>query len=334
MMEKDLMNYITTYLPETIRTKSITHDTSHTLHAYHNCVDHEIIIEGRRICEECGLDLGSHLVCNTNGKITDRNHTNIERVGAPINPHLPTSSMGTSIRWSSNQDMMRIRRYQNWSVMPSKERSLYHVYTMIVEHCEKSGVSISKKCQSTAKTLYQVISGKYTTRGVKRKGLIAACVYYACKIEGTPKDPSVIAELFEIRNKDLSTGIRIFVSVSSGIDHPMFNLIGKTTVSEDYLGRYCTLLGITDKKVFGLASAICKKIRMIKGMDFYTPTTIAASVLYYILRSVPSPPSANTISDAIDISPGTIVRCYKHIVEKETEILPSKILKAIGQKGK
>ena len=176
-MEKDLMNYITTYLPETIRTKSITHDTSHTLHADHNCVDHEIIIEGRRICEECGLDLGSHLVCNTNGKITDRNHTNIERVGAPINPHLPTSSMGTSIRWSSNQDMMRIRRYQNWSVMPSKERSLYHVYTMIVEHCEKSGVSISKKCQSTAKTLYQVISGKYTTRGVKRKGLIAACVY-------------------------------------------------------------------------------------------------------------------------------------------------------------
>lgn len=323
-MERNLMEYITTYLPETIRTQTTSQ---------HECTN-EIVIEGRRVCQDCGLDLGSYLVCNTNGKITDRNHTNVERVGAPINPHLPTSSMGTSIRWSSNQDMMRIRRYQNWSVMPSKERSLYQVYTIITDHCNKAGISISKKCQSTAKTLYQVISNKYTTRGVKRKGLIAACVYYACKIEGTPKDPSVIADLFEIRNKDLSTGIRIFVSVSSGIDHPMFDKIGKTTVSEDYLGRYCTLLGITDTKVLGLASAICKKIRLIKGMDFYTPTTIAASVLYYILRSVPSPPSASTISGAIDISPGTIMRCYKHIVEREADILPAKILKAIGQKGK
>jgi transcription initiation factor TFIIB len=319
----ELADYISAYLP--IKAKMDTHTCENV---------NETIIEGRRVCEECGLDLGSYLVCNTNGKITDRNKSNIERVGAPINPHLPTSSMGTSIRWSSNQDMMRIRKYQNWSVMPSKERSLYQVYTIIADHCNKPGVSISKKAQSTAKSLYQVISGKYTTRGVKRKGLIAACVYYACKIDETPKDPSVIADLFEIRNKDLSTGIRIFVSVSSGIDHPLFDKIDKTTVSEDYLGRYCTQLGIADRKVLGLANAICQKIRKIDGMDFYTPTTIAASVLYYILRSIPSPPTANNVSEAIGISPGTILRCYKHIVSKEDKILPPKILSAIGQKGK
>lgn len=320
----ELIDYIKTYLPVEVKEK----------HLNDCCTDqaNEVIIEGRLICVECGMDLGSHLVCNTNGKITDRNNSNIERVGAPINPHLPTSSMGTSIRWSSNQDMMRIRRYQNWSVMPSKERSLFQVYTIITDHCNKDGISISKKAQDTAKSLYQIISKNYTTRGVKRKGLIAACVYYACKIDGMPKDPSVIADLFEIRNKDLSTGIRIFVSVSSGIDHPLFNEIGDTTVSEDYLGRYCTLLGITDQKVLTLASAICKKIRIIKGMDFYTPTTIAASVLYYILRSVPSPPSAVSMSEAIDISPGTILRCYKHIVEKEDQILSQKLLKVIGQK--
>lgn len=323
----DPIDYIKAYLPmETIRHK-IQKEC---------CLNpsNELIIEGRRICEECGLDLGSHLVCNTNGKITDRNQSNIERVGAPINPHLPTSSMGTSIRWSSKLDMMRIRRYQNWSVMPSKERSLFQVYTMIADHCNKTGINITNKCQSTAKTLYQLISKKYITRGVKRKGLIAACVYYACKIEDTPKDPSVISRLFEIRNQDLSTGIRVFIAVSSGIDHPLFDKIGKTTVSEDYLGRYCTLLGIADQKVLGLANAICKKIRNIKGMDFYTPTTIAASVLYYIMRSIPSPPSAAHMSESIGISPGTILRCFKHIVEQEERILPAKLLKAIGQKSK
>lgn len=320
----DPMEYIKMYLPVG-ETKSIVNEC---------CSDpkNEIVVEGRRICEVCGLDLGSHLVCNTNGKITDRNNSNIERVGAPINEHLPLSSMGTTIRWSSNESMRRIRRYQNWSVMPSKERSLFQVYTIITDHCNKDGISISKKIQDTAKTLYQIINQKYSTRGVKRTGLIAACVYYACKIDGSPKDPSVIADLFKIRNKDLSTGIRIFISVSSGIEHPLFLEIGETTVSEDYLGRYCTKLGITDQKVHTLASAICKKIRLIKDMAFYTPTTIAASVLYYILRSVPSPPSAASVSDAIGISPGTILRCYKHIVDREEMILPKKLLAAIGQK--
>lgn len=320
----DLTSYIETFLP-------LKHKETELNEC---CKDNEIIDEGKIFCNVCGRDLGVHLVCNTNGKITDRHNSNIERVGAPINTQLPESSMGTSIRWSRNPEMARMRRYQNWSVMPSKERSLYHVYTFIANYCNNDTVSISKKAQTTAKTLYQIISERYTTRGAKRKGLIAACVYYACKYENVPKDPAIIAELFQIRNRDISTGMRIFQSISSGIDHPLLHFNEETTVPKDYLGRYCTLLGITDTKMFNIAQAICQKIETIDDMEFYTPTTIAASVMFYILQSVPSSPPIGKLADILNISSGTILKCYRDIVENEEKILPPKLVAAFRSQRK
>jgi transcription initiation factor TFIIB len=284
--------------------------------------------EGRSICRECGLDIGVYLECNNSCKIMDKNHNNIERVGAPINPQLPDSSMGTSIRWSRNTDMLKIRKFQQWNVMPSKERSLYHVYNMISTFCSKEDFTIPKKVQTTAKCIYQIISEHYSTRGAKRKGLIAACVYYACKIEDCPRDPAVIADMFDIRNKDISNGIRTFQAVTSGIDHPIFANNETSTTPKDYIGRFCTTLGIDDIQVVNLAEAICEKIHTLELCEFYIPTTVAAGVLTYILATLPSPPSLKRVSDLLDISTGTLSRCSKEIQEHEEEILPEKILVA------
>lgn len=291
-------------------------------------VMNHVLDEGRTVCTVCGKDIGTHLVCNTTGKINDSNNTNVERIGAPINPQLPGSSMGTSIRWSRNTEMSRIRKYHQWNVMPSKERSLFHVYKSIESFCSKEGFNISKKVQTTAKCVYQIINEHYSTRGAKRKGLIAACVYYACKIEECPRDPNVIAEMFDIRNKDISNGIRTFQAVTSGIDHPIFERNETSTTPKDYIGRFCTTLGISDIQVLNIAEAICDKIHSLNLCEFYIPTTVAAGVLNYILATLPSAPSSKEISELLEISSGTLARCTKDIMEHEEEILPERILSA------
>ena len=311
--------------------KSIEETVDEHCSAIESCCDdpmNHFLDEGRSVCRVCGMDIGVFLECNDTGKIMDKNNHNIERVGAPINPQLPDSSMGTSIRWSRSSEMLKIRKFQQWNVMPSKERSLFHVYNMITTFCSKEDYAIPKKVQSTAKCVYQILSEHYSTRGAKRKGLIAACVYFACKLEECPRDPSVIAEMFDIRNKDISNGIRTFQAVSSGIDHPIFENNETSTTPKDYIGRFCTTLGIDEIQMVHLAEAMCDKIQTLEICEFYIPTTVAAGVLAYILSNLPSPPSIKRISELLDISTGTLSRCSKEIQEHEAEILPEKILSA------
>ena len=286
------------------------------------------IVEGRCVCPGCGVDGGATLECNTTGRTTDRHNTNIERIGAPIDPQLPQSSMGTSIRWSRNSGMMRLRRFQRWGVMPSNERGLYQVYKMITTYCSKGPMAIPKKVQYTAKNMYHVISEHYRTRGAKRIGLIAACIYYACKMEGCPRDPSAIAERFLIRNKDISCGIRTFQTVTSGIDHPIFRKNEMSTSPDDFVGRYCTTLGISDSQVMRLGEAMCKKITKLRVCEGYTTSTVALSVLSYILDVTSRSMTHREFCRITDVSPGTISRCKRVIQENEHVILPKKILSA------
>jgi transcription initiation factor TFIIB len=297
-------------------------------------VNPEHMIEGRCICPDCGIDNGSVLECNTTGRTTDKHNTNIERVGTPIDPHLPKSSMGTSIRWSRNSDMNRLRRFQSWGVMPSSERGLYQVYKLITTHCSKEPMAIPKKAQYTAKNMYHIIAEHYKTRGAKRIGLIAACIYYACKMEECPRDPSAIAERFCIRNKDISCGIRTYQTVTSGIDHPIFRKNELSTSSDDFIGRYCTILDISDPQVMRLGQAMCKKITSVKICDGYTPTTVALSVLSYIMEATKQSITHREFCKITDVSPGTISRCKRAIQENETAILPKRIVSAFQEARK
>ena len=88
------------------------------------------------------------------------------------------------------------------------------------------------------------------------------------------------------------------------------------------------MLGISDKKVLQLSEAICNKIHTIGVLEYYTPTTLAASVIYYIMETTASCPSLKSVSSTLNISSGTLNRCLKNLIEIEEDILPSKIIAA------
>ena len=74
-----------------------------------------------------------------------------------------------------------------------------------------------------------------------RKGLIAACLFMACKKQGVPRTSQEIAEIFQISDKWVTRGNKKFIE--------LWNLAGKEHISYkddyqsmDYLARFCSKL--------------------------------------------------------------------------------------------
>lgn len=88
-------------------------------------------VDGRSVCKNCGMDLGQVIKCNDDGRFDEVGKISKNRTGLPINSLLPSTSMSTKIGYKgcSSSAMNRLRRFHNWSVMPSSERSLNNVYS-------------------------------------------------------------------------------------------------------------------------------------------------------------------------------------------------------------
>jgi transcription initiation factor TFIIIB Brf1 subunit/transcription initiation factor TFIIB len=281
--------------------------------------------EGILYCGTCGKSHGKLLQLTSNTKLVSKNNESLEQTGMPINPHLPKSSMGTTIGWSRKASHNKMRRYHNWSVMPSKERSLYVVYKYISTMCNRDGTQLPLKVQSTAKTMYQKISENYTTRGAKRKGLIAACVYYASKKEGATREPREIAELFSISTKDLSTGIRCFQQQAVWLDTGLYSR-EESSIPKDYIGRYLTKLMIHDTSIMLLAEGMANRVQELHVCGHATPTSVAAAILFSLIQLLSMNITAKDIADAVGVSTITIQKCSHQIMENITMILPPEIL--------
>jgi transcription initiation factor TFIIIB Brf1 subunit/transcription initiation factor TFIIB len=291
------------------------------------CQSYDLMVEeGILYCSICGKSHGKLLQLTNNTKMVSKNNESLEQTGMPINPHLPKSSMGTTIGWSRKASHNKMRRYHNWSVMPSKERSLFMVYKYITTMCNRDGQQLPLKVQSTAKTLYQQISENFTTRGAKRKGLIAACVYYATKKEGATREPREIADLFSISTKDLSTGIRCFQEQAIWLDTGLYHHQEESSIPKDYIGRYFTKLMIHDDSIMLLAEGMANRIQELHICGHATPTSVGAAIVYSLIQLLGMEITLKDIAEAVGVSSITIQKCSHLILEHITSILPPEIL--------
>ena len=125
----------------------------------------------------------------------DNKSSDPTRCGMPVNTLLPESSVGSSVSFSSNSNSMyQIRRMQQWSGMPYKERSVYKVFLEIQNVCNRH--NIPSKIINEAKSIYKIASSTKISRGTNREGIIASCVFFACKECDVPRSSKEIEEKF------------------------------------------------------------------------------------------------------------------------------------------
>ena len=118
--------------------------------------------------------------------------------------------------------MNQIRRYQQWQGMPYKERSLYKVFTEITDICKKN--NIPNIIITEAKSLYTIVSETKISRGANRKGIIAACVYFACKECSVPRSSKEISEMFSLDTTVMTKGCKKFQEIIFFTKSMIFNV--------------------------------------------------------------------------------------------------------------
>jgi len=234
------------------------------------------------------------------------------RCGLELNQLLPDSSIGTSIQNGSNKSgMYQVKQYQKWTSMTYKERSLFKVFINISNICKKH--NISQKIINESKSLYKLISDTKISRGNNRIGIIAACVYFACKNCNVGRSSKEISEIFDIKISILTRGCKNFQNILQLSKDKNRIDISDSIIYINFIDRFCNKLNISNKDSENIKN-ISKKIEEKNIINDIRPDSFASGcILYYcIINNINC--NKTDISKFSKISEVTINKCYKKIL--------------------
>ena len=229
------------------------------------------------------------------------------RCGMPVNPLLPKSSFSTIINGSGGEEY---RRLHKWNSMTYSERSLIKVFNLIKT---KSNAGIIPNCiVDKASLMYKLISTENIKRGIARRSLIAACIWYALKAKKLSRSMQDIADLFEIDVKRLTIGCKDFTERMQKVDKQYLNNTLTPTSTIDYIQRYSVKLNYPNKfkDISIKISGIIEKLGIVTKN---TPQSIAVSSLYLTSMRYKLGYTKKQLHVECNTSEVTISKAYKEL---------------------
>ena len=200
---------------------------------------------------------------------------------------------------NKNNNMNKISMYQKWNSMPYKENNLYKVFTDIQNKCIKN--NLPEIIISTAKSLYKNISENKISRGSNRTGVIAACIYYACKECDVPRSINELSTMFDITPKIMTKGCKIYNDIMITNKNKMRKIGYKSVNLNDFIERFSHQLKLSEndiKNIF-IISNKCEELEIINDN---TPPSMAAGCIYLYIKKKKLNIYKNQISEVCKIS--------------------------------
>lgn len=290
-----------------------------------NCHNSDSIVRdqfgGMVLCSQCGNVMDSEVLDDCPEWKSYDDSCN-GRCGPPTNTLLPQSSLGTTIGGSCNY---KLRTLHNWGLMPYKERSLNNVLNMIKSKCSSAG--LSGIIEDDAKVMYKIVSeckpnARYTDtvqkmgnnnliiRGKNRIGLVAACIYYACRRNNNTRSVKEIASLFSISPARVNKGCKNFIRY---VEYKSIDYSTNTSHPSQYVGRFCAKLGI-DKNTTDMIMKASINVHRLNIAPKHTPLSIAAACTLLCVDAIATNKlERSTISSSFGISEVTLSKAYNTI---------------------
>lgn len=264
------------------------------------------------ICKICSNSISN--IIDSPDKIYSSDSGKVPRHGMPINALLPKSSVGTTVSGNySSMSMNRIEKYQKWNSMPYKERSLYMVFTDIDRRCRDNDIPdiISK----TAKSLYTLVAETKISRGNNRKGIIASCVFNACKECHNPRSSNEISKIFEIDSKTMTKGMKKYTEIMRLNKKNISRITNIKSISiDDFIDRFSYKLHLSNDNIIDI-KYIVDKCKLLKIDKDNTPPAMASGCIFLYTKIKSLNINKKDISNITQISEVTINKCYKKISE-------------------
>jgi transcription initiation factor TFIIIB Brf1 subunit/transcription initiation factor TFIIB len=162
----------------------------------------------------------------------------------------------------------------------------------------------------------------YVYRGNGKKGVLGACLFYACVMNNITKTPREIASIMEIEERFLSQGDRTIQELN---EDGIINIPTILRPLQDYLDQYFPALEIPDKYkqfVFDIIERAEKK--NIHIVNDSRPTTKCIGAIFLLVNRVKSLNriTKDKITSECRISKSTFIRYYNLLISNYKKIKP------------
>ena len=173
-------------------------------------------------------------------------------------------------------------------------------------------IHFSEHIVQIANALYIQVTKDKIYRGNARRGIIAACVFYAFKVIGKPLIYKKIIKLFNINKKIGLKGLK-FVSINA----PKNSVIHKTQITPlTYIEYYMDELQASMNDIQNIKT-LYQRIEQcqIQKLNRSRPQSVASGIVYYWLLEENRKITLKTFSKITELSELTIVKIQKDIKE-------------------
>jgi len=255
-----------------------------------SCNSIDLIIDtskGQMVCRNCGVINKEYL--DENPEINNNDiDNNTSCYGAPTSHFFPKSSLGTKIVSKGGYGYNRLSFLQKQGQMPYKEKSLLEVLEYRIQSKCKN-YAITQTIIDSAKILYKKVSEAVHSKGkrkgkniimrcINRRSMIAACVFYACKLQNDTRSPKEIADIYELEIKNVNRGCRNFCDIIDS--NSLFYQI-KSSQSVDFIERFGKKLNI-NKDYINIAKDIAINIHKLDIASTHEPPSVAAGCIVLV----------------------------------------------------
>jgi transcription initiation factor TFIIB len=258
----------------------------------------------------------------------DKQTKDPSRCGNPINPLLMESSFGCKVLCTnrSSYQMKRIRKWTEWQSMPHKEKSLYDEFQFI--SLMAMNANIPKIFIDRAMSIHKDISEQKMFRGVNRDGIKAASIYLSCRLNGCPRTPYEIAEIFKLDRSDATNGCSMAVNILHNIERnvdPSQQTQLATIQPNSFIDRYCSKLNFNEE-LTKVAKFVTAKVESLHIITDNIPQAIASGIVYYVGIKCKQNISKSDVKNICDVSEVTINKCFKKLDSYDKPLIPPKVL--------
>tara|TARA_B110001469_G_scaffold122901_2_gene134180 strand:+ start:2185 stop:3483 length:1299 start_codon:yes stop_codon:yes gene_type:complete len=289
--------------------------------------------KGQLVCVSCGNIEGFNIDNGAEWRYygsEDSKGSDPNRCGMPTNSLLPEFSLGSVIPFKCNEswDMRKIRNYNTWIGSCYREKSLYNVFETMTIRAKSKG--IPGCIIEDAKYKYKIISEAKISRGENRKGIIASCIYEACKENNSTRSTKEIAEIFRISSTSMTKGFKKYNEIMQTID-TVKKRVKEENISEplDFINRFCSNLNL-EHEILDVCKNVCKQIEKYDLVSENTPTSKAAGSIYLVSYLFNLDLNKRDISTVCMTSEVTISKCFTKLIEYYIYLLPNEILKYLA----
>jgi transcription initiation factor TFIIIB Brf1 subunit/transcription initiation factor TFIIB len=284
-----------------------------------------ILHEDTLVCMNCGEVLARPIDSSAEYRyfgMEDRGGGDPSRIGAPSDPRLPESSLGTLILPQGNAKYMgKVRRYHQWNMLPYKERALLGAFDRLSLAANNHGIGAS--IMEDAKELYVKLNGLCDRRGLSRDSLLASCVYTALKRAGSPRKPQEIGVMFSLTHATFTKAFKFFQEVlaqatQKGLLTENWSPSTLTsTRAADYVAVPLSKLPISRadyQKLLVQAQNLADAAEEHGLSPENTPPSLAAGVVAYVCEQWKKGEIPLTrIASSCDVSLATLQKCLRRL---------------------